>query len=323
MHPLSPPTLELAWSKVMSLLQHGGWFALDDPRWLPLPRSQRPPALHALAQMGAPLQFDQARGVRAWPYRPTGLRRPEAMGRAHHLLFPLEIIFALDSTNEELLRRLRSGFDHPLALAAEAQLKGRGRRNRVWLSALGAGITLSLLWPGSVSNYGEALPLRVGVAVADALRMLGVRRVGLKWPNDLVAPGGKLGGILVETRAMGVVIGLGLNHERLPDLALRAGRSVTSIRELAGRLAPPRWRVIEVVLQALARVWRGEDAHTWRQRFAQLDVLAGREVTVLEADGTRRRGVAEGIDANGALQVRYDEGLSTVVSAEVSVMVSP
>src|SRR5918995_7269139 len=86
----------------------------------------------------------------------------------------------------------------PVLIAAEEQTAGRGRRGRRWHSAPGAGVTFSLgrrirRPPGELA----ALSLVAGVAAARALHALGVRPAALKWPNDLVVGGAKLGGILV------------------------------------------------------------------------------------------------------------------------------
>ena len=110
----------------------------------------------------------------------------------------LEIGWALGSTNSELLRRsapLR-GTD---VLLAERQTGGRGRRGRAWASPLAANIYLSLsrTFAGGLSRMG-GLSLAAGVAVGEALRELGVAGVGLKWPNDVLVDGRKLGGLLVE-----------------------------------------------------------------------------------------------------------------------------
>src|SRR5688572_28829019 len=97
------------------------------------------------------------------------------------------------STNDLLLKSTES-----ILLAAEEQTVGRGRRGRRWHSAPGAGITFSLgrRIRRPVRELA-ALSLVAGVAAARALRELGLQKASLKWPNDLVVDGAKLGGILV------------------------------------------------------------------------------------------------------------------------------
>src|SRR5882672_5073771 len=125
------------------------------------------------------------------------------------------------STNSVLLAE--KGLARPVLLLADEQTAGRGRRGRRWHSAPGAGLTFSLAVAlRRPLRELAALPLVAGVAVARALHSLGVARAALKWPNDLVVDGAKLGGILVETRMQGgaslAVIGIGINFETEPEL---------------------------------------------------------------------------------------------------------
>jgi biotin-[acetyl-CoA-carboxylase] ligase BirA-like protein len=143
----------------------------------------------------------------------------------------VEVVARLDSTNTRLLERARDvGGDPdadlaPCLLVAEEQTAGRGRLGRGWVSAPGRSLTFSLALPMATLQWG-GLSLAVGVALADALDPLAASPaatcLALKWPNDLwlrdaAAPAGgrKLGGILIETVAVGtqrmVVVGVGLN----------------------------------------------------------------------------------------------------------------
>ena len=141
------------------------------------------------------------------------------------------------STNAVLLQA-RS--DRPMLLAAEAQSAGRGRRGRRWRSAPGAGATFSILRRMRCTPAAlVGLPVAVGLATARALRALGARGVSLKWPNDLMARRRKLGGILIETRSTAggttLVVGIGINCYRQPQLRARLGRGVAALEELRQR----------------------------------------------------------------------------------------
>src|SRR5438128_6047736 len=134
----------------------------------------------------------------------------------------VRVIERCSSTNDLLLNE---GKDAQL-LAAEEQSAGRGRRGRRWHSARGAGVTFSLARiVRKPLRELPALSLVAGVAAVRALRALGVARAALKWPNDLVVDGAKLGGILVETRGQRggslAVIGIGINCRRDAALELR------------------------------------------------------------------------------------------------------
>jgi BirA family biotin operon repressor/biotin-[acetyl-CoA-carboxylase] ligase len=111
----------------------------------------------------------------------------------------VRVVERCTSTNDLLLEE-----NNTVLIAAEEQTEGRGRRGRRWHSAPGAGLTFSLgRRIRRPARELAALSLVAGVAAARALRALGVRQAALKWPNDLLVDGAKLGGILVEARTPG------------------------------------------------------------------------------------------------------------------------
>ena len=127
----------------------------------------------------------------------------------------LEVAWSVDSTNAELWRRSPvPGWE---ILLAEQQTAGRGRLGRSWVSPLSSQVCMSLRgrFAGGLAQL-EGLSLVAGVALSEALRGLGFRQVGLKWPNDVLADGCKLAGVLVECRGerdgpVQVVVGIGVN----------------------------------------------------------------------------------------------------------------
>lgn len=219
----------------------------------------------------------------------------------------VEVVDAIDSTNAELLRRSSTR----IALLAGSQSAGRGRRGRAWTSPPGANLYLSLAWPAPPS---PGLPLALGVATAEALAD---PRIRVKWPNDLVADGRKLGGLLIEASGGRAVIGLGLNV-RMP-----AGTSIdqpwTDLATLGA--APSRnalaARVLDAWIAALL-AFESEGLAAFGERWARRDALAGERVRVL--DGAHVvHGIARGIAADGALRVDVDGTEARFHSAEVSV----
>src|SRR3954463_2455586 len=136
------------------------------------------------------------------------------------------------STNSVLLKERDLAV--PVLLVADEQTAGRGRRGRRWRSPPGSGITFSLARRiRRPTRELAALSLVAGVAVTRALRLAGVARAELKWPNDLLAGGAKLGGILVETRVSGrealAVFGIGINLRGGADLTRHLRRAVASL----------------------------------------------------------------------------------------------
>jgi BirA family biotin operon repressor/biotin-[acetyl-CoA-carboxylase] ligase len=138
----------------------------------------------------------------------------------------------------------------------------------------------------------------------------------LKWPNDLVVDGAKLGGILVETRGAGhAVIGVGLNCR--PDAALEARVR----RKLAYLGAPvPRNQVIERTGRALleaVKQFEKDGLNGLRAEWEALDAHAGQRLRVRLADGRTLSGIGAGLDTDGSLQLRTRQGMRTVRSGRV------
>jgi BirA family biotin operon repressor/biotin-[acetyl-CoA-carboxylase] ligase len=229
----------------------------------------------------------------------------------------LRVLERCTSTNDLLLKERLE--EKPVLLAAEEQTAGRGRRGRRWHSAPGAGITFSLgLRVRRPTREFAALSLVAGVAAARALHAVGIGAVRLKWPNDLVVDGAKLGGILVQTRSGGhAVIGIGLNHRRTPGLEARVRRKLAFIEELA---PVSRNRVIQAVgvalLDALGRFdARGLDA--LRADWEAMHAHAGQRLRVRLADGRTLSGVAAGLGEDGSLRIRTKNGMRAVTSGRV------
>jgi BirA family transcriptional regulator, biotin operon repressor / biotin---[acetyl-CoA-carboxylase] ligase len=211
------------------------------------------------------------------------------------------------STNEVLLREGRPG----VLLIADEQTAGRGRRGRRWYSG-GATFSISLKVNRPVREFA-GLSLVAGVAAARALRGLGVERVALKWPNDLVLDGAKLGGILVETRNNLAVIGIGINCRRDPSLERRVRRAI-AFADLG------RDRVIAAVarelLDALARFER-EGLEPLRAQWETMHAHDGERVRVRLADGRVLIGIARGLDADGGLRLDTPGGMRAVRSGRL------
>jgi BirA family biotin operon repressor/biotin-[acetyl-CoA-carboxylase] ligase len=254
----------------------------------------------------------------------------------------VEVVARLDSTNTRLLERARDvGGDPdadlaPCLLVAEEQTAGRGRLGRGWVSAPGRSLTFSLALPMATLQWG-GLSLAVGVALADALDPLAASPaatcLALKWPNDLwlrdaAAPAGgrKLGGILIETVAVGtqrmVVVGVGLNVR--PREAAASGATApllhgyACLQELSpAASAPAALAAVAVPLAQTLKRFEREGFAPFLEAFTRRDLLRGRGVSV--SGGLELQGTAEGVDAQGALLVRAGGVCHRVVSGEASV----
>jgi BirA family transcriptional regulator, biotin operon repressor / biotin---[acetyl-CoA-carboxylase] ligase len=237
----------------------------------------------------------------------------------------LDIAWTVGSTNTELLR-CSAPERGSRVLLAERQTGGRGRRGRDWASPLAAHIYLSVLrgFAGGLSRLG-GLSLAAGVAVAEALREAGVVEVGLKWPNDIVVNGHKLGGLLVEgggefAGPARAVIGLGINVRMPPAFAAQITQPWTDLGQLLGATVSRNAVVAQVLAHLLPvlETFEQEGLAPFLERYAALDALAGRTVRV-EDGGTWFEGDALGLAEDGALRVRIEGVERRFHAGEVSV----
>ena len=240
----------------------------------------------------------------------------------------VEVFDEIDSTSTYLLSAPPAPRGRFRAALARTQTAGRGRRHREWLSAPGAGMYLSVAHTFErPPAHLPALTLAVGVGVSRALRLLGADTAMLKWPNDVVAMNGKLGGILIEAQHRGngdmaVVAGLGVNVD-LPDRLLGQVDSAwvaapIDLKTVAGRvpaLAELTAAMIEAICGAISRYAE----HGFESMIAEWrdhDWLLGRQVSVDTEHGVIN-GVATGVDGDGALLVDGGDGAQRIISGTV------
>lgn len=231
----------------------------------------------------------------------------------------VRVVQRCSSTNDLVLKTSPAS---PVLIAAEEQTAGRGRRGRRWHSAPGAGATFSL--GRRIHRPVRELPalsLVAGVAVTRALRGLGVRNAALKWPNDLVVDGAKLGGILVETRSQGArvhaVIGMGINCRRTQGLERRLRRRVAFLDEF---VPVTRNQVIQKIGLALLEALQAFEARGLdgvRADWEAMDAHAGQKLRVRLADGRTLSGIASGLADDGSLRLRTRRGLRAIASGRV------
>jgi len=213
---------------------------------------------------------------------------------------PLARVFRSLASSLDAVHDLASGgAAHGATVIADEQTAGRGRDGRTWRSPPG-GVWLAMLLRPGPGEIG-ALSIRAGLVVADAVdELLGRAVARLKWPNDILLDGRKVGGVLCETRWLGDVpqwlaLGVGVNvaNEVPAELVGRA----TALCEFLPDLR--RIDLLDRLVPALARVAAGRQALTEAERlaFAERDWLRGRTLR-LPAPGR-----ADGLSPEGALLV--------------------
>ena len=239
--------------------------------------------------------------------------------------FDINVLDTCDSTNAVLLARAEAGAPSGTVVIANEQTAGRGRRGRNWFASRGDSLIFSLLWRFAPGTAPAGLSLAVGLAVAQALEKVsaGTQSAGdvaLKWPNDILKGGRKLGGILVELLPgvpHAAVIGIGVNLRLPPEMPddLRATSAALDSPDAdqnalyAALLA----RLLERLEQFAAGGFAPmRDEWTARHAFQNAAV-------VLSTDfGAPRPGICRGVDTDGALLFEAGGRVERVLSGEVS-----
>lgn len=223
----------------------------------------------------------------------------------------------------------------PCLLVAEQQTAGRGRLGREWHAEPGASLCFSLALPMAPADW-SGLSLAVGVALAEALDpATGPTRLALKWPNDLwllnegaagsaeVAPGRKLGGVLIETVSTGerrlAVVGVGLNIQPLAGgRQMEWSSGAASLDEFRpGITAPQALAAVAVPLVTALQRFEREGFAPFAAAFQARDLLLGRAVTTTQANAAA--GIARGVGDDGQLHIETAQGTVLLHSGEVSV----
>ena len=244
--------------------------------------------------------------------------------KARAWLRSLEVWPVIGSTNTELVIRCHSESIEGLACLAELQLQGRGRRGRTWLSPIGGNLAVSL---GFSSSRAPAelggLSLVVGLAVIDALEFFGVPGLSLKWPNDILLDGVKLGGILIEIiqadSGLALVIGLGINV-RVPGATReRVGHEIADLASLRLDL-PSRSMLAARAISSLVEFQQAFEESGFGQFVSAFDdrhYYHGKDVQIVHANNTMS-GRVLGVALDGSLRVDSESGLRAVHGGEVS-----
>ena len=226
---------------------------------------------------------------------------------------------SLDSTNDAAFQLGEKGAKEGACVFAEYQKKGRGRLGRAWVSPKGKNLILSVLLKPKLSpSQVSRITLMAGVSAVRAIRSVTTRSLGIKWPNDILYQDKKVGGILTEMSAEPdavrfIVLGIGINVNADPrelppgSTSLKAimGKTADRVgfaRALLKELDADYKRFREGNFQALARSWE------------EYSATSGKRVSAA-VQGRKVQGQATGIDEDGALWIRKDDGLQERILA--------
>lgn len=236
--------------------------------------------------------------------------------------FDIDLLAECDSTNSQLLARAEAGAPSGSVIVGERQTAGRGRRGRAWISAAGDSLTFSLYWRFAAGTLPVGLSLAVGLAVVRAVAKVGAGGTApptLKWPNDILIEGRKLGGILVELlpgSPHAAVIGIGINL-RLPAAMLDEIRA-TAAALPAGidphELLAAMLGELRAVLETFANAGFAALREEWQARHA----FQNMPVRLLSDFAAPREGICRGVDTDGALLFDDAGSIERILSGEIS-----
>jgi len=238
---------------------------------------------------------------------------PTGYGRRHY--------DTIDSTNEEARRLAAAGESGPLWLTAGEQTAGRGRRGRVWDSPQGNLMSTLLLNPGRPAAVCAQLSFVSALASADAVAHFAPSAdIKVKWPNDVLADGRKISGILLESASAGgepyfLAIGIGINLAHFPTDTIFPATSLAWL----GVPVPPVADALTELAAAFAKwyeVWRAQGFAAIRDAWLARAANLGGRIRARLQNG-ELTGVFEGIDETGALILREGGKIRTIAAGEV------
>lgn len=247
--------------------------------------------------------------------------KTRVIGKTVHLLSEVA------STNTLAMEMAANGTPEGTVVIAETQTGGKGRLGRKWISPKGNLHLSVVLRPNIPMHKAPLITLMGAVAVASAIRKTCGLEAGIKWPNDILISGRKVSGLLTEMsaeqdRIRHIVLGIGV------DVNMEMGELPPEVRGLTTTLASEAKTQINrtALLQQLLR-----DLEGWYKKFLthdgevleewkKLNLTIGNRVTVSGA-GESLKGLAQGIDNEGRLIVRGDDGtIHTVAAGDVTIM---
>lgn len=236
-------------------------------------------------------------------------KQPSNLLNDYHLLS----FDTLDSTNEEAKRLAKAGGGHGAVIWAKKQTAGKGRMGRNWVSAEGNLFVSILLQPEKPLTEASQLSFVAAVAVVEALEALlpDKKKISCKWPNDILVNDRKLGGILLESMHVPdtgnwVVVGVGVNVDSFPP---RTEFPATCLKDEGVELVSAKIILSRFIHHFIERYneWNSKGFMPIRKSWEQYAWGIGRKLCARMPD-EEMEGVAEGIDAQGALVIKMSDG---------------
>jgi len=198
-------------------------------------------------------------------------------------------------------------------LVALRQDSGKGRHGRPWQSIDGNFSGSTLVQLRDSDPPAPSLALLAGLALVEAVEIEAPEAaLSLKWPNDLMLGDAKLAGILLERSGDRVVAGFGLNLAGAPELPNRKTASLKGVKDIPPQAFAP---VLAAKFAQLLSVWRASEPAQFAQAWLARAHAIGTPLEVHSGPGERVGGTFEGIEPDGAMRLRRDDGMVDVIRA--------
>jgi BirA family biotin operon repressor/biotin-[acetyl-CoA-carboxylase] ligase len=244
------------------------------------------------------------------------------------------------STNEDLMSRWRTNnLLDPVARLAQKQTAGKGRMGRSWVSSPNQTLTFSIAYPFKKSIQElSGLSLAIGLAVIKGishathipLEELHQRDLGLKWPNDVLLKNNKLAGVLIEGGQLKpgdptwLIIGVGINLNKSPDLEHQLGRKVSCLDDIVDSQVLNSdiiWLEMLKELGLVIEEFEKSSFQTFQNLWNHWDSYQNKVCQIHQEDQLQLEGIEKGVDENGVLLIETSAGIKKVVSGDVSLRV--
>jgi BirA family biotin operon repressor/biotin-[acetyl-CoA-carboxylase] ligase len=239
----------------------------------------------------------------------------------------IEVLYfpVIDSTNSEAERQITYARKSPFAIASSCQTKGRGRLGREWYSGSADNLYLSVLFePNIPPQQLQHFTLWAGITICRALQQFTPKtKLQIKWPNDLQCDGRKFAGMLTEAKMdsdsmRSIIFGIGINLNSNPTQFPKELRNIaTSLYAMNGEELPINQvaaQIIKAINQAYEACIQNQTTESLSDAWLPLSSLNGKTVTALLGN-QEITGIANGIDASGALLLSQPDGSTIPIRA--------
>lgn len=217
--------------------------------------------------------------------------------------------------------------ESPVCIVAFSQTSGRGQRGAKWVSNAGENLTFSIIYPNPKVEIGDQflISAAVGLQIIKALKLLKINNLKLKWPNDIMADGYKIGGVLIENilqnnRIAASIVGIGLNINQVQFPGLP---KASSLKNLTGTLFS-KDEVLSTILNTMEEMMLGNKDLFFENVLKEYEKLLFRRKkasTFQLKDGSLLTGIILGVTPSGLLRVQIeDEQIRTFDLKELTLL---